>query len=70
VSASAVGIGEFLALPEEQALGVVLRYKTFLLKAGLAPSKIDMRLSALESLVDQLGRGRVRSVRSIWLWRR
>jgi integrase/recombinase XerC len=50
--ASPEQIGEFLNLPAEQALGVVLKYKTLLLEAGLAPSTINTRLSALKSLVD------------------
>jgi integrase/recombinase XerC len=45
-------IKEFLGLPEEQAVGVVLKYKTLLLEAKLAPSTINTRLSALKSLVD------------------
>jgi integrase/recombinase XerC len=45
-------IREFLALPEEQALGVVLKYKALLQAAKLAPSTINTRLSALKSLVD------------------
>ncbi len=52
VNANPDGIQEFLGLPEEQGLGVVLKYKALLLEAGLAPSTINTRLSALKSLVD------------------
>jgi integrase/recombinase XerC len=52
VNASPERIREFLVLPDEQALGVVLKYKTLLLEAKLAPSTINTRLSALKSLVD------------------
>jgi integrase/recombinase XerC len=45
-------IREFLNLPEEQALGLVLQYKAQLQAAKLAPSTINTRLSALKSLVD------------------
>jgi integrase/recombinase XerC len=52
VNASPERIREFLALPDDPALGVVLKYKTLLLEAKLAPSTINTRLSALKSLVD------------------
>jgi integrase/recombinase XerC len=52
VNASPERIREFLALPDDQALGVVLKYKALLLEAKLAPSTINTRLSALKSLVD------------------
>ena len=52
VNASPERIREFLALPDDKALGVVLKYKALLLEAKLAPSTINTRLSALKSLVD------------------
>lgn len=52
VNANPERIREFLALPDDQALGVVLKYKALLLEAKLAPSTINTRLSALKSLVD------------------
>jgi len=45
-------IQEFLNLPQNQAVGVVLKYKGMLLAAGLAPATINTRLSAIKSLVN------------------
>jgi integrase/recombinase XerC len=51
VKANPQQIQEFLNLPQNQAVGVVLKYKGMLLDAGLAPATINTRLSALKSLV-------------------
>lgn len=45
-------IREFLNLSQYQAVGVVLKYKGMLLDAGLAPSTINTRLSAIKSLTN------------------
>jgi integrase/recombinase XerC len=61
VNASPEQIQEFLNLPQHQAVGVVLKYKGLLLDGGLAPATINVRLSAIKSLVNhgrKLGRCR------------
>jgi integrase/recombinase XerC len=45
-------IAKFLTLPSSEALFQVLNYRRMLLLAKLAPSTINVRLSALKSLVD------------------
>jgi integrase/recombinase XerC len=49
---SARAIANFLTLPTSEALFQVLNYRRMLLLAKLAPSTINVRLSALKSLVD------------------
>jgi integrase/recombinase XerC len=49
---SARSIGLFLTLPPSEALFQVLNYRRMLIEAKLAPSTINVRLSALKSLVD------------------
>jgi integrase/recombinase XerC len=43
---------EFLSLPQAEAVYQVIRYRQLLIEAKLAPSTINVRLSALKSLVD------------------
>jgi integrase/recombinase XerC len=45
-------IAKFLTLPSSEALFQVLNYRRMLIEAKLAPSTINVRLSALKSLVD------------------
>jgi integrase/recombinase XerC len=45
-------IVKFLTLPSSEALFQVLNYRRMLIEAKLAPSTINVRLSALKSLVD------------------
>jgi integrase/recombinase XerC len=45
-------IARFLTLPPSEALFQVLNYRRMLIEAKLAPSTINVRLSALKSLVD------------------
>jgi integrase/recombinase XerC len=45
-------IANFLTLPSSEALFQVLNYRRMLIEAKLAPSTINVRLSALKSLVD------------------
>jgi integrase/recombinase XerC len=45
-------IANFLTLPPSEALFQVLNYRRMLIEAKLAPSTINVRLSALKSLVD------------------
>jgi integrase/recombinase XerC len=45
-------IAKFLILPSSEALFQVLNYRRMLIEAKLAPSTINVRLSALKSLVD------------------
>jgi integrase/recombinase XerC len=45
-------IARFLTLPRSEALFQVLNYRKMLIEAKLAPSTINVRLSALKSLVD------------------
>jgi integrase/recombinase XerC len=49
---SARAIANFLTLPTSEALFQVLNYRRMLIEAKLAPSTINVRLSALKSLVD------------------
>ena len=49
---SAEAISKFLKLPPSEALFQVLNYRRLLIEAKLAPSTINVRLSALKSLVD------------------
>jgi integrase/recombinase XerC len=49
---SAASIAKFLALPISEALFQVLNYRQMLIEAKFAPSTINVRLSALKSLVD------------------
>jgi integrase/recombinase XerC len=49
--ATPVQIAEFLKLSEHQAIAIVLKYKADLLDLNLAPSTINVRLSAIKSLV-------------------
>ncbi|MCY7334601.1 MAG: tyrosine-type recombinase/integrase [Chamaesiphon sp.] len=51
-SVSAGAIAKFLTLPASEALFQVLNYRRMLIEAKLAPSTINVRLSALKSLVD------------------
>ena len=48
---SPVQISEFLGLSQHQAIAIVLKYKADLLDLNLAPSTINVRLSAIKSLV-------------------
>jgi integrase/recombinase XerC len=43
---------EFLSLPQAEAVYQVIHYRQLLIEAKLAPSTINVRLSALKSLVD------------------
>jgi integrase/recombinase XerC len=45
-------ISRFITLPPSEALFQVLNYRRMLIEAKLAPSTINVRLSALKSLVD------------------
>jgi integrase/recombinase XerC len=45
-------IAKFITLPPSEALFQVLNYRRMLIEAKLAPSTINVRLSALKSLVD------------------
>jgi integrase/recombinase XerC len=45
-------IGEFLNLPSEQAIAVVLSYRARLLDLNLSPNTINTRLAAIKSLVN------------------
>jgi integrase/recombinase XerC len=49
---SARSIAKFLTLGSSEALFQVLNYRRMLIEAKLAPSTINVRLSALKSLVD------------------
>ena len=49
---SAEAISKFLKLLPSEALFQVLNYRRLLIEAKLAPSTINVRLSALKSLVD------------------
>jgi hypothetical protein len=49
---SARSIANFLTLPPSEALFQVLHYRWMPIEAKLAPSMINVRLSALKSLVD------------------
>ena len=51
-SVSAQEIAKFLTLPPSEALFQALNYRRMLIEAKLAPSTINVRLSALKSLVD------------------
>jgi integrase/recombinase XerC len=50
--ASPATIAKFLILPQSEAIFQVLNYRRLLIEANLAPSTINVRLSALKSLVD------------------
>jgi integrase/recombinase XerC len=50
--ASAEQIREFLNLPSEQAIAVVLSYRARLLDLNLSPNTINTRLAAIKSLVN------------------
>jgi integrase/recombinase XerC len=43
---------QFLSLPQAEAVYQVINYRQLLIEAKLAPSTINVRLSALKSLVD------------------
>jgi integrase/recombinase XerC len=45
-------IQEFLSLDRFDAISLVLKYKGILLEKGLSPATINVRLSAIKSLVD------------------
>jgi integrase/recombinase XerC len=45
-------IREFLNLPSEQAIAVVLSYRARLLNINLSPNTINTRLAAIKSLVN------------------
>jgi integrase/recombinase XerC len=45
-------LAQFLALHQPEAIYTVLQYRQLLIEAKLAPSTINIRLSALKSLVD------------------
>jgi integrase/recombinase XerC len=45
-------IQEFLHLPSEQAIAVVLRYQSLLLDRNLSPNTINTRLAAIKSLAN------------------
>jgi integrase/recombinase XerC len=52
-------VGEFLKLEQRQAITLVLRYQSLLVDAGLTPSTVNVRLSAIKSIVTharKLGR--------------
>jgi integrase/recombinase XerC len=52
-------VGEFLNLSQRQAITLVLRYQSMSIDAGLTPSTINVRLSAIKSIVNharKLGR--------------
>lgn len=49
---SAEAISKFLKLSQSEALFQVLNYRRMLIEARLAPSTINVRLSAIKSLVD------------------
>lgn len=50
--ASSLMVREFLALSQPQAVVLVLKYQSILVDAGLTPSTINVRLSALKSLTN------------------
>lgn len=52
VATSPTMVGEFLSLTQTQAVRLVLQYQTKLMDAGLTPSTINVRLSALKSLIN------------------
>ena len=52
VAASPTMVGEFLSLSQTQAVSLVLQYQAKLMDSGLTPSTINVRLSALKSLVN------------------
>jgi integrase/recombinase XerC len=59
VHASIEIVREFLSLSQSQAIGLVLKYQSMLIEAGLAPSTINTRISAVKSLANharKLGR--------------
>jgi integrase/recombinase XerC len=52
-------VAEFLNLGQRQAITLVLRYQSLLVDAGLTPSTVNVRLSAIKSIVNharKLGR--------------
>ena len=49
--ATPVRVAEFLKLSQHQALAIVLKYKADLTNLNLAPATINVRLSAIKSLV-------------------
>jgi integrase/recombinase XerC len=52
-------VGEFLNLSQKQAIILVLKYQSMLVDAGLTPSTVNVRLSAIKSIVSharKLGR--------------
>lgn len=51
-SASSLMVKEFLELGQPQAIVLVLKYQSILIDAGLTPSTINVRLSALKSLTN------------------
>jgi integrase/recombinase XerC len=50
VHASIEIVREFLSLNQSQAIGLVLKYQSMLIEAGLAPSTVNTRISAVKSL--------------------
>jgi integrase/recombinase XerC len=59
VHASIEIVREFLSLSQFQAIALVLKYQSLLIEAGLAPSTINTRISAIKSLSNharKLGR--------------
>jgi integrase/recombinase XerC len=57
--ASAVMVEDFLSLGQRQALTLVLKYQSILVDAGLTPATVNVRISAIKSIVNharKLGR--------------
>ena len=52
VHASIEIVSEFLSLNQSQAIGLVLKYQSMLIEAGLAPSTVNTRISAVKSLAN------------------
>jgi integrase/recombinase XerC len=52
VHASIEIVREFLSLSQSQAIALVLKYQSMLIEAGLAPSTINTRISAVKSLAN------------------
>jgi integrase/recombinase XerC len=52
-------VGEFLNLSQKQAITLVLKYQSMLVDAGLTPSTVNVRISAIKSIANharKLGR--------------